>query len=74
MLNTDFLLRFVDMANDAGLEASYDWEIDGEVLRGVYVKDEFFENEDLDYEIELAKETLSLYANDMAEASAYYYN
>lgn len=74
MMNTAALVELADHAEDEDKNVSYDYHEDFEgVLLSVEVDGGVVLNEDLEYDIECAKEAEELSRQDHRESHAYFY-
>lgn len=74
MMNTVALVELADKAEDSGKDVTYDYHADfDDVLLSVEIDGEVALNEDLEYDIECAKEAEELSRQDHREAHAYFY-
>lgn len=74
MMNTAALVELADHAEDAGKDVEYDYHVDfDDVLLSVEIDSKVVLNEDLEYDIECAKEAEELSRHDRREVNAYFY-
>lgn len=74
MMNTAALVELAGRAEDEDKEVYYEYHVDFEgVLLSVEIDGKDFFNEDLEYDIECAKEAEELSRHDYRESNAYFY-
>lgn len=74
MMNTAALVELADHAEDAEKDVEYDYHVEfDDVLLSVEIDGKVVLNEDLEYDIECAKEAEELSRQDYREVNAYFY-
>lgn len=73
-LNSEVLQALADKAEDLECEVIIQrHHLFSEVIESISIEDAFLQNDDMDYEIDMAKEAAEVEASDNREANSYYY-